>query len=326
MEIPRHPEFEHLELLEYLALLWPDRSQRAIRELFARGRIRCCNRPVGMSRVVGELEDLTLAGSLEEVERIPFGYPECQPVGTPERPQDPDVLFEDHRLAVLRKPSGMPVVPDRRGTTESCLGFLIRRELGARQGKPPREFLRYRTVHRIDRLTSGLVLFARTGEVERRLAQDFELRRVHKEYLALLAGTVEAGRFTVNCPVVSGRKGKMRAEVPRAMGRSWRERTAVTRFDILERLGPFTLVRAVPTTGRTHQIRVHAYAAGYPLAIDPLYHRRGGQGVEKLLLEHIQRLTLHALRYKLPSDWEAPREFECPLPKDFQVALEALRG
>lgn len=82
-----------------------------------------------------------------------------------------------------------------------------------------------------------------------------------------------------------------------------------------------TLVLAVPHTGRTHQIRVHAWAAGHPLAIDPLYGGRPPPG-----LPGIDRLTLHAWRIALPEDWEEPRSFECPVPEDFQAAIEALRA
>ncbi len=315
LEIPIHRELGELEVLEYLSLLWPDRSQQAIKALFAAGRVRSGGKPVSMTRSLGEIKDLILAGGLDDVPRIFLG-PEKAPASIPI-----DILHEDERLVALSKPSGLPVVPDREQALESCLGFLIRRELAERPAKPPARYLRYRIVHRIDRLTSGLVLVAKTAGAERRLGEDFEHHRVRKEYLALLAGTVLPARFAVNCPVAPGRKGRMRAEAG-APGRSGKE--ALTEFEVLERFRRVTLVRALPLTGRTHQIRVHAWAAGHPLAIDPVYHPapKGGAAIR---LPGIDRLTLHAHRTILPETWSEPRAFTCPPPADFQAAIEALR-
>src|SRR5262249_23641976 len=131
----------------------------------------------------------------------------------------------------------------------------------------------------------------------------------------LLSGVVEPARFTVHCPVVPGRKGKMRA-APWPEGEPSRD--ALTEFDVVERFLAFTLVCARPVTGRTHQIRVHAWAAGHSLAVDPLYGRK-----EKF--EGVERLTLHALRYELPETWGEPRSFECPLAEDLKAAIDQNR-
>lgn len=324
MEIPRYAEFEGLMLLDYLAVLWPDRSRRVLEGLFASGRIRSADRPVSPRRLLGDVVDLSLAGSLEDVERIPVDpFPTGEKGdGTQSRVR---ILEEDSRLVALDKPSGVPVVPDRRAGGESCLGFLIRRELEARSSKPPADFLRYRIVHRIDRLTSGLVLVARTPRTERELAADFEARRISKEYLALLSGSVSPARLRVDCPIVPGRKGKMRAGTGPELKPRWPERSAVTEFEVLERLGDTTLVRARPQTGRTHQIRVHAWVTGHPLAVDPLYGRGKGRWQPERV-PGLERLSLHALRVTLPSTWEEPRTFECPLAPDFEEALRRLRG
>jgi len=312
MEIPLLTEHGDLSLREYLALLWPDRSQAAIGELFARGRVRSGGRPVALERRAGDLRDLTLEGTLEDVPAMDLG----PPPGPGESAAGLEVLHEDERLIAVAKPSGEPVIPDREKALASVLGRLVRRELAARVTKPPREWLRYRIVHRIDRLTSGLVLVAKSAAAERRLGADFEARRVRKEYFALLRGVVAPALLAVHCPVVPGRKGKMRA-VSSDRGE------ALTELEVVERFAGFTLVRARPRTGRTHQIRVHAWAAGHPLAIDPVYGARG-EGLEQP--PGIERLTLHAYRYELAEDWEEPRVFTAPLPVDFQAALQALRA
>jgi 23S rRNA pseudouridine1911/1915/1917 synthase len=309
---------------DYLSLLWPDRSQRTVQKLLAGGRIRSAGKPVGADRRVGDLPDLFLAGGTEGIETIAGSSP-SRDASRDERLETPGILHEDSRLIVLAKPSGLPVVPDRRRSEESCLGFLIRRELEARMAKPPAAYIRPRIVHRLDRLTSGLLMVAKTPDVERNISADLENRRVRKEYLALLDGVMEPAGLAVNCPVVPGRKGKMRAR-PTGGREDWRrEGEARTEFQVLERFDVFTLVRARPLTGRTHQIRVHAWVAGHPLAIDPIYGRSAG-GAPAREVPGIQRLTLHALRYELPESWDEPRAFECPLPRDFEAALERLRA
>lgn len=318
--IPVYAELGGLTALEYLAILWPDRSRKALLELFARGRIRSGGRAVSPSQTVGSFSELHLEGSLESVERIPGTELEAAPEGESIR-----IVYEDERFAVVEKPSGIPVIPTRVGRAESCLSFLVRRELTARAAKRPEQFVRYRVVHRIDRLTSGLVVLAKTAEAERRLASDFERHRIRKEYLAILVGEVLPARITVNCPVVEGRKGKMRAAARRGAKPGRLGPSAMTRFDVLERSGALTLVLAVPLTGRTHQIRVHAWAAGHPVAADPLYGRQPSPPAESSP-PGPRRLALHAFRYSLPGDWGEPRVFESPLPPDLERAWAESRS
>ena len=274
------------------------------------GRMRSNGKPVARSRKVGELAEVEIVGELDSLPRIYLGEEESS--------GNPEILHEDDRIVALSKPSGLPVVPDREQSLPSVLGWLIRRELRDRESKAPEKYLRYRIVHRIDRLTSGLVIVAKTPEAERELGAAFEGRTVRKEYLALLSGVVRPARFTVSCPIVPGRKGKMRAELLEG-GTLDGPGSALTEFEVLERLASHTLVRAMPRTGRTHQIRVHAWAAGYPLAIDPLYGPRSG---ERPSLPGAPSLTLHAHRYELPATWPGVRLLESQPPKWGQSPLE----
>lgn len=317
MDIPLYNCFSDLSVLDYLALLWPDRSQRTLKGLFQSNAIRSARQPVSPHASVGRLRDLNLVGSLEE---IPTIYADDT------MSLEIDILFEDADLVVLSKTSGVPVVPDRDQARASCLEFLVRRELKERNSKPPEEFVRPRIVHRLDRLTSGLVLVAKTAAAERQFSADFGSHQIAKEYFALLQGTVEPALVTVDCPIGPGRKGKVRAvpATPKLHGpRAPKESTTV--FEVIERFRQVTLVRARPLTGRTHQIRVHAWAIGYPLAIDPLY-RVGKFAAETVDLPGIDRVPLHAHRYTLPEAWGEPRSFACPLAPDFAASLTALRS
>ncbi len=281
---------------------------RGLRQLFATGKVRSGGRPVSPRRRAGEVAEWSLAGEPGEDGLI------FAPVGG----AVPRVIAETDELIVLDKPSGVPVVPDRAAARPSCLGFLIRRELDARGVKPIQAFIRPRIIHRIDRLTSGLVIVAKTPEAERDASAAFEERRVRKEYLALVVGDVRAARVTIDCPLEPGRKGRMRTAA-RGGGRPAR-----TEFEVRERYGDFTLLAARPRTGRTHQIRVHALALGHPLAVDPMYRPRSFD--DRPRPPAIERLTLHASEYELPEGWPGQRRFRCELADDFAAAIDALRG
>lgn len=296
--------FAALTVREYIGVFFPRRPRRALDRLFAAGRVRSAGKPVAAKRCVGELGDLVVVGGLDDLPEILIHRED----------RGLKILHEDERLVVLDKASGIPVLPDLHGGSESCLGYLVSRELRARREKPPSEYYRPRIVHRIDRLTSGLVIVARTPEAERELGEYFAVATIRKEYLALLSGVVEPARLTVDCPVAPGRKGRMRA----APG----GKPALTEFDVLERFAGHTLCLVRPRSGRTHQIRVHAHAVGHPVACDTLYssrdHSRAASG--------IGRLALHAWRYSLPATWPGSRTFTCPLADDLGRVFEEIRS
>ena len=219
------------------------------------------------------------------------------------------VLFADDEIAAVAKPPGRIVVPGR-GVQEQT----IREEAEAQLGP-------LWVVHRLDRGTSGVLLFARTADAHRALCGAFEHHKVAKRYLALVRGVL-AGDRRIDAPVAAGRKGKMRAGEGIAGAR------AATTF--LRLFAPFppgaSLVEAFPASGRTHQVRVHLAHAGHPLLVDPDYgdaapwRAPGGGAV-------LERTPLHAasLEFLHPSSG-VPVRIEAPLPPDMQEAIEALRA
>jgi tRNA pseudouridine32 synthase/23S rRNA pseudouridine746 synthase len=219
------------------------------------------------------------------------------------------VIFADDEIAAVAKPPGRIVVPGR-GATEQT----VREEAEAQLG-------RLWVVHRLDRGTSGVLLFARTADAHRVLCGAFEHHRVAKRYLALVRGVL-AGDRRIDAPVAAGRKGKMRPGEGIAGAR------AATTF--LRLFAPFppgaSLVEAFPASGRTHQVRVHLAHAGHPLLVDPDYgdappwRAPGGCAV-------LERTPLHAasLEFLHPSSG-MPLRIEAPLPPDMQGAIDALRA
>ncbi len=234
----------------------------------------------------------------------------------PVRAVEARVLYEDSDLLAVDKPAGRLVIPGR-GTGERSL----REDLEAVHGK-------LWVVHRLDRGTSGVLLFARSAPVHRTLNLAFDRGEPRKHYLALVRGAPPAER-RIEIAIAPARRGRMRP----ARRDDPRGKASATLVRLLEAFpgaawagGPIALVEALPETGRTHQIRVHLAWAGFPLAIDPDYgdaaplQRPGGEVL-------LARTPLHAARLELrhPVKGDA-LILEAPMPADMQAAVEALRA
>jgi tRNA pseudouridine32 synthase/23S rRNA pseudouridine746 synthase len=206
------------------------------------------------------------------------------------------LLAEGRGFLAVDKPAGLVVVPARDEDPEACLKRVVERE----RGEP------LWVVHRLDRGTSGVVLFARDPGAHRALCVAFEHGRVEKTYLAVVSPAPVDDAGTIDAPLHAARKGKMRPAEPGEAG------ALVSRTDwrVLRRDGDRALLEVRPRTGRQHQIRVHLRFAGMPLLFDPLY---GGKGDS--------RLTLHAWRIR----FEDPHggawvEVETEIPGDLGVS------
>lgn len=228
-----------------------------------------------------------------------------------------DLVYEDDDLAVVNKPAGM-VVHVGAGVKSGTVVNALLYHLGslARAGGE----LRPGIVHRLDRMTSGLLVVAKTDAAHRDLSDQFKRREVHKTYVTLVHGRVESEAGEIVRPV--GRDPHRRIRMrPSGIG----AREAATRYRVLARLGRFTLLEALPLTGRTHQIRVHFSAIGHPVVGDTLYgapsRLRVGIRDEKTL----ERNFLHAaaIEFRHPRTGKAMR-FEAPLPSELASFLARL--
>lgn len=219
------------------------------------------------------------------------------------------ILFEDDDMIVLNKPSGMAVHGG------SGLSFGVIEAL--RAIRPEARFLEL--VHRLDRETSGCLLIAKRRSALRELHTQFREDDVNKVYLALLCGSLEKNRLTVDAPLKKNtlKSGERMVRVA-ADGKP-----AITGFRVIRKYEGATLVEAKPVTGRTHQIRVHACHLGHPILGDERY----GQAVDNRSLRPLglKRLFLHALKagFKHPRTGKI-MEIEAPLDEDLQEVLKRL--
>ena len=213
-----------------------------------------------------------------------------------------DILFEDEQLLVLNKPAGLPVLPDG---WEKDAPYLVE-QLEAQYSK-------IWIVHRLDKVTSGVMVFAKNAEAHRELNIQFEKHSVDKIYHAIANGLADWDEKIARHKLRINVGHHHRTMVDPTSGKS-----AETHFRVLERFREQMLLEARPLTGRTHQVRVHAYALGYPLIGDTIYSAPE--------TDTISRAALHAKTLAFVHPVTKQRlNFGAPYPDDFNNALKMLR-
>jgi 23S rRNA pseudouridine1911/1915/1917 synthase len=217
------------------------------------------------------------------------------------------IRYEDAALLVVDKPAGVVTHPSRGHASGTLVHGLLARGIGG-GGDAERPGI----VHRLDRDTSGLLVVAKTDRAHRRLQRMLREREIERTYLVLVHGAFPAA-LTVDRPV--GRDVRNRT---RMSTRTDRPREARTHFRRIAAFDGYSLLEARLETGRTHQIRVHLQAAGFPVVGDPVYGRRGDE-------LGLRRQFLHARRISFPHpDTGAEIVVESDLPPDLDVVLRGL--
>jgi 23S rRNA pseudouridine1911/1915/1917 synthase len=232
-----------------------------------------------------------------------------------------ELLHEDDDILVVSKPAGLLTIPDRFGNKESLVAAL--------QQKYGKVFI----VHRLDRETSGILVFARNEAAHRHLSIQMEHHTADKFYLALVDGVLHHEEGEIDKPIGE------HPGVPGKMMITTAGKPSLTFYRVSERFQHFTLVECQIKTGRTHQIRVHFQSIGYPLAVDALYGRRAQFFLSEIKGKKyksgkfteeerplMERTSLHAFRLRLqhPTTGDI-LEFRSELPKDFAALLNQLR-
>jgi 23S rRNA pseudouridine1911/1915/1917 synthase len=234
--------------------------------------------------------------------------------------EDAAIVHVDTHVVVVNKPSGVSTIPfgeeEEKGTLDDLVrGWLSRRmKRGERNARPS-----LGVVHRLDKETSGVLVFTRTWLAKQGLTQQFRAHTVHRRYLAIAHGIVRAG--TIRSNLVANRGDGLRGSVPVNAKREGAQ-LAITHVEVVEALRGATLIACQLETGRTHQIRVHLSESGHPIVGERVYVR-GWKGE----IIPAPRLMLHAaeLGFVHPAT-NAEIHFERPLPADFEEVLRRLRA
>jgi len=218
-----------------------------------------------------------------------------------------NILYKDDHILVIDKPAGIPVLPDGWEQDAPYLVKMLEEEFG-----------RLWVVHRLDKGTSGVMVFARNAETHRALNIQFETHEAQKTYHAIMEGNPKWDEKVTKFPLRANVGKKHRTAVDDKNGKP-----AETHFRVIKRYlagpepgrGDAALVEAKPMTGRTHQIRVHAYALGHPLLGDVLYSAQETWFITRPAL-HAQSLSfIHPVTNER-------MKFTAPHPADFENALK----
>jgi len=279
----------------YIAAAEPELSRSQVKRLIAENRVDVAGRTAEPSTRVhaGAVIKVTLPDTTEP-------SLDAEPLTVPLLHSDPDVL-------VVNKPAGLVVHPAAGRPDRTLVNQLISRFPDLLNVGDP---LRPGIVHRLDKDTSGVMVVAHSPAAHAHLVAQFAARAVAKTYLTLVEGSPAVERGVIDAPV--GRHPKRRT----AMSVVRDGKPAITHFAVLESLGRYTLLQVTPDTGRTHQIRVHLAAAGFPIVGDPQYGR-------KTALPGLERTFLHAhtLGFAHPTTRERAR-FRAPLALDLVAVLQ----
>lgn len=230
----------------------------------------------------------------------------------------PEILFENDEFIVLNKPAGLLSVPDRTQSAPSLKDLLIEK------------YGEIFTVHRLDRETSGVIIFAKTAEIHQFLSVIFQERQVEKTYYGIVWGVPPSSKGIIDLPMLEhpAKNGTM---IVHRKGKA-----ASTGYELLENLGRYALLKFDLYTGRTHQIRVHMKETGHPILCDPLYgdgkpvfvsslkknYNHSGFEEEKPILS---RLALHAAKLSFTDSHGSFFSFEAEMPKDLRALLSQMK-
>lgn len=233
---------------------------------------------------------------------------------------DYSTIYSDDDFIVLNKRSGILIAGDRYNPDAPRLDLLAEKEFG-----------KLYAVHRIDKDTSGLIVYARNPQAQRNLSMQFEKRTVHKTYHALVYGHPMFEQLHVDLPLLADGDSKHRTVADKKHGKP-----SVTDFRMIGNCGPYSWIEAKPLTGRTHQIRVHLAKNGLSIVCDPLYSgnqkpvklselKKKWNGDEYEERPLLSRLALHAYKIEFthPSTNEAV-SFTAPYPKDMEATRKQL--
>lgn len=231
------------------------------------------------------------------------------------------VIWQDEHIIVLNKPAGLLSLPDGYDPNAAHIKAVLSSDFGPLW-----------IVHRLDRFTSGVIVLARSAQSHRYLNIQFQEHTVKKVYHALVIGNPEWDQKIIDLPLRVDGDRKHRTIVDERSGKQ-----SVTRLKILDRYKNYSLIEAIPESGRRHQIRAHLAAEGLPIACDALY----GMGSEMKLsrvdfpkgeeipatIKLLSRIGLHAWSIKfLHPSTHKKLFFEAQYPEDFILTLEILRN
>jgi 23S rRNA pseudouridine1911/1915/1917 synthase len=285
-----------IRLDKYLTQALPQFSRSYLQKLIEQSCILVNGRKTKASQRLNESDRIT-------IELPPLSaYPSAEPIPL-------SIVYEDKDILVIDKPAGLTVHPAP-GRPQHTLVNAVLAYCPHLSPDKSGNYMRPGIIHRLDKDTSGLIIIAKNDFARQYLVNQFKTHTVTKGYLVLVKGRLSPEQGIIEAPIGRDPHNRQRMAVVAA------GKEASTQYQVRKYLGNYTLLEVTPRTGRTHQIRVHLSAIGYPVVGDPVYGTKS---------TYIARQFIHAYRlgFRLPSTNEY-REFTCSLPADLKQALELI--
>jgi len=286
-----------IRLDKYVAEVLPKFSRSYIQKLIAQGHILVNEQKAKPSQRLKDTDKIT-------IKPPPPIYPTAEPIPLA-------VIYEDKDILVIDKPAGLVVHPAPGHPSHTLVNAILARCPSLATSE---DLTRPGIIHRLDKDTSGLMIIAKNDYARQYLVYQFKSHAVTKGYLVLVKGRPSPEQGVIEAPI--GRDPHNRKRM--AITETGKE--ASTQYEVKKYLNDYTLLEVTPRTGRTHQIRVHLSAIGYPVVGDLVY---GTKRRLEAKASGLSRQFIHAYRlgFRLPSTNEY-REFTCPLPADLKQALK----
>jgi 23S rRNA pseudouridine1911/1915/1917 synthase len=281
-----------IRLDKYLARALPQFSRSYLQKLIEQGYILVNGQRTKASQILNKTDRITI-----ELPPSP-AYPLAEPIPLL-------IVYEDKDILVIDKPAGLTVHPSPGHPSHTLVNAVLAH---CPQLTKSNDLIRPGIIHRLDKDTSGLIIIAKNDFARQYLVNQFKTHAITKGYLVLVKGRLSPEQGVIDAPIRRDPHNRQRMAVV-ATGKE-----ASTQYQVRKYLGNYTLLEVTPRTGRTHQIRVHLSAIGYPVVGDSVY------GIKST---YINRQFIHAYRlgFRLPSTDEY-QEFTCSLPADLKQALE----
>lgn len=259
-------------------------------------------------------KELKLSTKVKDGDEFSLTWDDLTPIAALGEDIPLDILFEDNNVLVVNKPQGLVVHPANGNWT----GTLVNGVVGYLSGHAeafPGENIRPGVVHRLDKETSGVVLVAKNPDALEFLSAQFRAKTVRKRYVAITRATFLRKEGLIESFITRDPKHRKRFTVSEDTGKF-----SITNYAVLKNYQRYGFIELSPSTGRTHQLRVHLKSINHPILGDPVYSRKDAGFPDATLMLHAGYLKI-----RLPGEDE-PRVFEAPVPERFTAVLERIEA
>jgi 23S rRNA pseudouridine1911/1915/1917 synthase len=289
-----HSPVSDIRLDKYLTQVLPQFSRAYLQKLIEQNYVLVNGQKAKASQRLNKVDRVTV-----ELPTVPV-HPLAEAIPL-------TIVYEDEDILVIDKPAGLTVHPAPGHPSHTLVNAVLAHCPSLAKSS---ELMRPGIVHRLDKDTSGLMVLVKNDFTREYLVAQFKSRTVTKGYLVLVKGKLSPEQGIIEAPIGRDPHRRQRMAIVEA------GKEATTQYRVRKYLGNYTLVEVAPLTGRTHQIRIHLSAIGYPVVGDPIYGTKSA---------HLNRQFIHAYRlgFRLPSTKQF-QEFTLPLPMDLEQALDWL--